>query len=356
MNFLLSDDQQAFLDAIRPVLNDRCDSQQVHKIFDGDDPYDTALWSHLVAMGIPAIMIDKAHGGLGLQLLDLAIIAELLGEFAAPVPFFGNAIGALAIQLAGSAEQRANWLPLLATGERLATIAFGEGKGRWLPGEWEVPGGNSISGTKVLVPNAAEADLIIVGTRDGLALVERGAGYKTARTDSADRTRRLDIVTFDGTASEMMPGDGATIDRLIDATATLLAADAFGGATRCLERTVDYAKVREQYGQPIGAFQGLKHQLANMALEIEPSRGLYWFAAHAWDDLPDKARHAAAQAKAHCTDVYLQATRDMVEAHGGIGFTWEHDAHIYMKRAMFDWTWLGQPSLHRLRAADLAGW
>jgi alkylation response protein AidB-like acyl-CoA dehydrogenase len=120
--------------------------------------------------------------------------------------------------------------------------------------------------------------------------------------------------------------------------------------------TVDYAKMREQYGQAIAQFQGLRYQLVSMALAVEPSRGLYWYAAHAWDAIPEKASYAASQAKAHVTDVYLQVTRDMVEAHGGIGFTWEHDTHIYMKRAMLDWAWLGSPSRHRLRAADCAGW
>ena len=120
--------------------------------------------------------------------------------------------------------------------------------------------------------------------------------------------------------------------------------------------SVEYAKLREQYGQPIAGFQGLRYQLVAMALATEPSRGLYWYAAHAWDAMPYKAAHAAAQAKAHLADTYLQITRDTVEAHGGIGFTWEHDTHLFMKRAMLNWAWLGSPSRHRLRAADLAGW
>jgi alkylation response protein AidB-like acyl-CoA dehydrogenase len=144
--------------------------------------------------------------------------------------------------------------------------------------------------------------------------------------------------------------------RLIDAAAVLLAADSFGGAEHCVTMSVDYAKMREQYGQPIAAFQGLRYQLVAMALATEPSRGLYWYAAHAWDAIPDKSSHAASQAKAHLSDTYLQVTRDTVEAHGGIGFTWEHDTHLYMKRAMLNWAWLGSPSRHRLRAADLAGW
>ena len=356
MNFLLSDEQLALLDTLRSLLGDRCDPRHVHAIFDGDGSFDAELWQSLCAMGIPAIMVPEADGGLELKLLDLAIAIELLGEFAAPVPIFGHSMATLAVQLCGSDAQRAHWLPLLASGEKLATIAFGEGDSRWLPSEWQLPGGETLSGSKTLVPHAQEADLLVVGTTGGLMLVEPGAGVSCERIDSADRTRSVDHVTFSAAAAQPLPGDAAAVARVIDAAAVLLAADAFGGATRCLDMAVEYAKVREQYGAPIGSFQGLKHQLANMALAIEPGRGLYWFAAHAWDDIPAKASHAAAQAKAHLTDVYLQATRDTVEAHGGIGFTWEHDTHIYMKRAMFDWVWLGQPDRHRLRAADLAGW
>jgi alkylation response protein AidB-like acyl-CoA dehydrogenase len=356
MNFLLSDDQLAFLDALNGLLGSACDPRHVHAVFNGDDGFDLPLWKQLCEMGLPAIMVPETHGGLDLKLIDLAIVSEALAAAAAPVPFFGHALATLAIVLAGSDSQKATWLPRLASGDALGTIAFCEGKEHWLREEWQMPGGDLLSGRKQLVPNAVEADLVIVGTSDGLALVETSSQLTISRRDSADRTRRLDDIVFDGAAAQMLPGGPESIDRLLDAAAVLLAADAFGGADHVVKMSVEYAKVREQYGQAIGGFQGLKHQLANMALAVEPGRGLYWYAAHAWDDIPDKAAHAAAQAKAHLTDVFLQASRDTVEAHGGIGFTWEHDTHIYLKRAMFDWTWLGQPERHRQRAANLAGW
>jgi alkylation response protein AidB-like acyl-CoA dehydrogenase len=358
MNFLLSDEQLALVDTVRSLLRDKCDPQQMHRIFDakGEAQFDRELWTELCNLGVPAIIAPEEHGGLGLELVDLAIVAEALGSAAAPVPFLGHALATIALTHAGSDEQKSRWLPKLATGEALATVAFGEGKGAWLPEEWALSAQGGLTGVKTLVPNAAESDLIVVGVVGGLALVEKGAGYTTSRIDSADRTRPVDTVTFDNAPAEPMPGDAAAVAKVVDAAAVLLAADAFGGAEHCVEMAVEYAKLREQYGQPIGAFQGLRYQLVGMALTTEPSRGLYWFAAHAWDALPDKARHAAAQAKAHLSDSYLQVTRDTVEAHGGIGFTWEHDTHIYMKRAMFDWTWLGSPSRHRMRAADLAGW
>lgn len=359
MNFLLSEDQLALLDTIRGLLRDKCDPLQVHKIFDtpGDARFDATLWASLGEMGVPAIFVPEEHGGLGLRMIDLAIVSELLGSFVAPVPFLGHALATVALALGGSAEQKAKWLPLLASGEKLATVALGEGRSDWLPEEWSLSVADGrLSGQKTLVPNAAEADLIIVGVKDGLALVEKGAGYTTKRLDSADRTRPVDTVDFDGAAAELLADGAAALPRLVDAAAVLLAADSFGGAEHCVIMSTEYAKMREQYGQPIAGFQGLRYQLVAMALATEPSRGLYWYAAHAWDAIPDKASWAAAQAKAHLTDVFLQVTRDTVEAHGGIGFTWEHDTHLYMKRAMLNWAWLGSPSRHRLRAADLAGW
>ena len=141
-----------------------------------------------------------------------------------------------------------------------------------------------------------------------------------------------------------------------DVALVLLAADAFGGASRCVDMCVEYAKTREQFGVTIGHFQGLKHQLANMAVEVEPSRALYWYAAYAYDHEPDESERSAALAKAHVTDRFMQVARDSVEAHGGIGFTWECDVQIWFKRAMFDRAFLGAPSVHRERAAVLAGW
>jgi len=357
MNFLLSEDQLALVDSVKGLLRDMCDPLRVHKIFDmpGEAVFDVELWVALCEMGVPAIMVPEAHGGLGLELVDLAIVAEALGDAVAPVPFFGHVLATLAITLGGSDEQKAKWLPRLASGEVLGTVALCEGKNGWLADEWTLTH-SGLSGVKTLVPHASEADLIVVGTTEGLALVEKGASYTTARVDSADRTRPVDTVTFAGVAAELLPEGADVATRIIDAAAVLLSADSFGGAEHCVSMSVEYAKIREQYGQAIAGFQGLRYQLVAMALATEPARGLYWYAAHAWDKIPQKASHAASQAKAHLTDTYLQVTRDTVEAHGGIGFTWEHDTHLYMKRAMLNWAWLGSPSRHRLRAADMAGW
>lgn len=208
------------------------------------------------------------------------------------------------------------------------------------------------------MPGAELADVFIVGIEGGeLALVERGAsGVSIEAYDGVDRTRRMATLVLDGAEAEPLAEGVAAAQRLRDAALVLVAADAFGAASRLVDMSVAYAGTREQFGVTIGHFQALKHQLADMAVAIEPSRGLWWFAAHALDHLPEEAPRAAALAKAHITDVAMQLARDAVEAHGGIGFTWECDVQIWFKRVLFDRAWMGLPDLHRERVAVLGGW
>jgi alkylation response protein AidB-like acyl-CoA dehydrogenase len=357
MNFLLSSEQIMLMDALRALLADVSAPRRVHDVINQNQGFDPALWTRLVEFGIPGMALPQAYGGLGLEMIDLACVAEILGEFAAPSPFLGHVLAGLAILHGGNEAQRGRWLPDLASGAKLGSVALGEGDARWLPEEWQVICGEKLDGVKRLVPNALEADVLVVGIEGGgLAVAERSSTITSTRIDAVDRTRPLDHVSFAETPAEPLEAGRTAAPRLIDAAGILLAADAFGGASRCVSMSSEYSRIREQFGVPIGSFQALKHQLANMALQVEPGRGLYWYAAYAFDKLPEMAAHAAAQAKAHICDAFVQAARDTVEAHGGIGFTWEHDAHIFLKRAMFDFAWLGQPSRHRLRAAGLAGW
>jgi len=171
-----------------------------------------------------------------------------------------------------------------------------------------------------------------------------------------DRTRPLDVLRLDGAASDPLPEGVRAAPRVCDAACVLLAADAWGGASRLVEDSVAYAKTREQFGVPIAQFQAVKHQLADMAIAVEPARHLVWFAAHAFDHLPEEAPRAAALAKSHLGDRFFEVARDAVEVHGGIGFTWECDVQIWYKRALFDRAFLGTPDMHRERAAQLAGW
>ncbi len=234
-----------------------------------------------------------------------------------------------------------------------------EADGRWLPPEWQATCTDGVlNGRKRFVPAGEEAGLLVVGVAgEALALVVPGApGVTRVPQDGIDRTRGVSELHFQNTPATLLPGGPAGAARLVDAALVLLAADAFGGARRALDMAVDYAKQREQFGSVIGRFQAIKHQLANMALEVEPCRALYWFAAHAFDHRPGEAGSAAALAKAHIAERFLQAARDAVEVHGGVGFTWEYDIQIWLKRAMFDWAWAGAPRVHRARYAELVGW
>jgi alkylation response protein AidB-like acyl-CoA dehydrogenase len=357
VNFGLSEEQELLIDTVRGFVANECPAPKLREIFDSDEDSVPELWQGLVEMGIGGLALPEQYGGAGLEMIDLALVAELLGHGAVPGPFLGHSLAGIAISEGGDDAQREQWLPRLAAGEALGTVALGEDGDLWDPKGYATrASGGKLSGTKSFVPHASAADVIVVALGDGgLALVERGAaGIKAEPVGGVDRTRRLDRVTFEDTPCTVLANAAGA--RLRDAGLVLLAADAFGGAWRLVEDSTEYAKTREQFGQAIAQFQAVKHTLANMAVEIEPSRGLYWYAAHAFDHIPDESERAAALAKAHITDRFMQIARDAVEVHGGIGFTWECDVQIWFKRAMFDRTFLGAPSVHRERCAQLAGW
>ncbi|MEN8180999.1 MAG: acyl-CoA dehydrogenase family protein [Myxococcota bacterium] len=358
MNFDLSDEQLLLQDTVRQFLENECPPSRLRELFEGDDAIDPVLWKGMVELGMAGLHLPEAVGGAGLELLDLALVAEVMGHHGTPGPFFGHSLAGLALALGGSPGQRERWLPRLAAGDVLGTVAWSEQGARWQPDEWALSAEGGLSGAKLHVPFAAAADLLVVGLAGGeLALVERGApGVEIHPLESADRTRRLDRVDFAQTPCEQLERGRDAAPRVRDAALVLLAADAFGGASRLVEMAVEYAKTREQFGVVIGQFQALKHQLANMAVEVEPARGLYWYAAHAFDHVPEEAERSAALAKAHVSDRFMQVARDTVEAHGGIGFTWECDVQIWFKRALFDRAFLGTPAVHRERAAALAEW
>ena len=355
MEFQLTEEQTALQDSVARLLADELEQMRLLKIAESDSGHEADLWRNLGEMGVLGIMIPEEYGGIGLGMLDLAVVAEVLGYAAAPGPFLGHVLAALAIAEGGSTEQRERWLPKLATGECIATVALGEPGDRWQPDEWRLQKGNALTGAKSGVLYPAQADVMVVGVAGGeLMLVESGGKtVEVASLPCLDVTRRIANITLnEASATPLdMPGD-----RLRDAGLILLAADAFGGGRRCVDMTVEYALTREQFGRVIAGFQALKHQLANMAVEIEPSRGLYWYAAHAFDAVPEDLAHSAAVAKAHIADRYVSVGREATQAHGGIGYTWEYPLHIWLKRAVFDRMYLGASNVHRGRSAVLSGW
>ncbi len=334
MRFHLTEEQSAIQDAVRGTLADVWGMDQLHKFADGEADFDPQSWQALMELGIGALALPEADGGAGLGLLDAALVCEVVGEAAAPGPVIGQILAALAVSRTANAEARA-LLPTIASGEAVVALAFGS----------------------PLVACARAASLFLAEGADGAILLIESEGVSIEAQTATDRSRPVSRVAFgDARAHVLFSGDDPMAARLRDAALVLIAADALGGAQKVTQMSVAYAKEREQFGQPIGRFQGLKHQLAHMALDAEPARALVWYAAYAWDaELPDAPR-AAAMAKAHLCDVYTRATRAAVAAHGGIGYTWEYGLNYWFRRSIANRAWLGSPAQHRARAAELAGW
>ncbi|MEM7409462.1 MAG: acyl-CoA dehydrogenase family protein [Myxococcota bacterium] len=359
MHFGLNEEQQLLQETVQGFVAGECPPPRLRELFDAGTGHDPGLWKGLAEMGIPGLAIDEAHGGAGMQLLELAIVFEELGAGCLPGPLFGHALAGLAIQLAGSDAQRERWLPGIASGETLATVAFADGADGWDPEQWSLGlDGGSLRGQKQHVPHGGHAEFCVVGVAGGgFAVVETQAdGVRCEDENGIDRGRPLATLHFDGAAAEILEGDAGAAARVRDAAAVLLAAEAFGAAWRLVTMTTEYAKTREQFGTPIAQFQGVKHQLADMATQVEASRALYWYAAHAWDELPAESAHAAALAKSHITDRAIEVARASVELHGGLGFTWECDVQLWFKRVLFDRAWGGTPEQHRRRIAELGAW
>jgi alkylation response protein AidB-like acyl-CoA dehydrogenase len=332
MRFHLSEEQRAIQDAIRGTLADVWPLDRMHKFADSEDDFDQPSWDALMSLGLGSIMLPDS----GMGLLDGALVCEGAGAAAAAGPLIGQLLSVAAVARSSNPTAKAH-LEGLVAGSTVATLALG---------------GSSY------VQCANAANLFLAGTRDGpMMLIEAGAGVSIETVKSTDRTRPISKVGFAGATEHMLfAACDPMVAKIHDAALTLIAADSLGGAQHCTDISVQYAKDREQFGQPIGQFQGLKHQLAHMALDVEPARALVWYTAYAHDaDLPDAPR-AAAMAKAHLCDVYTRTTRAAIAAHGGIGYTWEHGLNYWFRRAVFNRAWLGSPSSHRARAAEMAGW
>jgi alkylation response protein AidB-like acyl-CoA dehydrogenase len=332
MRFHLSPEQIAIQDAIRGTLADCWKVEHLHKFAASDADFDLESWNALMALGLGGILLPDS----GMGLLDAALACEMAGEAAAAGPLIGQLLAVAAVARSTNDAAKAH-LAWLEAGTTIAALALGDSP---------------------YVQSATAAQVFLVGTRDGaLLLIEAGDGVTIEAVKSTDRSRPISKVSFNGaTTHELFPAGDPMVGKIHDAALVLIAADSLGGAQHCTDISVAYAKDREQFGQPIGQFQGLKHQLAHMALDVEPARAQVWYAAYAHDaDLPDAAR-AAAMVKAHLCDVYVRTTRAAIAAHGGIGYTWEYGLNYWFRRAAFNRAWLGSPPYHRARAADLAAW
>jgi alkylation response protein AidB-like acyl-CoA dehydrogenase len=350
MDFGLSEEQELLQETLRGFVANECPVTTLREVFDSESCYEPKIWEALLEMGIGGLFVPEEYGGVEMEVLDLALVAEVAGEGALPIPLIGHSLAVAAILYGGSEE--------LSTG----SIAFAESTP---DGEiWEASASTlelsngALSGTKIFAPHAQFADLIIVSTKGGgLAVVEAaGGGVKVDPADALDRTRPLATLVFDAAPAEALPEGTAAAPRVRDLGLLLLAADSFGAAWQLTRMTIEYMKERKQFNTPLAQFQAVKHQIANTATDIEPTRAMWWYAAHAYDHIPEDAEKMAALSKAHITERGMEAARGAFELFGGIGYTWECDLQFWFKRAMFNRVFLGTPGEHRERYAQLAGW
>ena len=347
MFFSLTDEQRALQATVREFLADRFPLSAVRACYDdpASDGDPAELWKSVAEHGWLAVMVPEAHDGLGLGLLDAAVLARCWGEGCVPGPFLPTLVAAEALRLGGTDEQRTQWLPRIAAGEVKLTLATG---GR------VTASGSTLTGTVRHVEYANVADRIVVAADGGaLFLVDPSASGVTVTVhDALDRTTRLCTVELASAAAE--PLGKPVLPEVLDRAAVLYANDLAGIARVALMRTVDYDKTREQFGRPVGSFQALKHALADLHVATTMAEHAGWYAAHALDaNLPDAAL-AVSVAKSKASETARDVTAAMVQFHGGIGYTWEHDAHLFFKRAKREEYQYGDTAEHRERIARLA--
>ena len=330
MNFDFTDDQQAIKSTAHDFLASRFKLDKVRQLAESGE-YDDAQWKEMAELGWPGIFIDEEHGGQGLGVLELVILTEELGFVAAPSPFLSTAAAGLMIQHAGSDEQKQRWLPGIASGETLGTV------------------GVVSNGAAPLVPDAELASVIVLIDGDSATIVEPGDA-QIERVNAIDDTRPYSRVSAAG--GDPLPGDvGGASDRI----AIALAGELVGVAQRTLDMAVEYAKDRQQFGRPIGAYQAVSHNCAQMLMEVEGARSLTYYAGWVADQEPESLALASSMAKAYASDAGFRVPARSLQVHGGIGFTWEHDLHFFLKRGKTGAHLYGTAREHRDRVADLTG-
>ncbi len=345
MEFAFTDEQMMIADTAFAFFRENATSDRTRKAMAADG-IDRELWSAFCTeLGLSGVGLPEEHGGSGLGMVEFAIIAEAAGARVAPLPMLGLATAARAIAAGGSEAQKAEWLPKLISGEAIASCErvaqLAEQGGR-------------LTGTITPVPHGALADVFVFFAPGKAWLVRADApGVTVAAHVTMDQTRPFATVTLEDVLAEPLADPQAAIAALHAGGWICLAAEALGGAQEALDRTVAYARERVQFGRPIGSFQAYKHRLADMLVEIEQARSAVYWAACAVDEQSDEAALALHAAKSFCADTFFMVAGNMIQLHGGIGFTWEHDAHLFFKRARSIQTMLGNGSFHREQVATM---
>jgi alkylation response protein AidB-like acyl-CoA dehydrogenase len=370
MNFAFTEEQDELRKTVRSFLETKSSEAAVREQMETEAGYDSAVWSQMgEQMGLQGLHIPEEYGGSGFSYVELGIVLEEMGRALLCAPYFSTVVlAANTLIHCGDEAAKKAYLPGIASGETIATLAYTEPNGKWDDSGIELTAaasgdGYSLNGTKMFVIDGHTANLIIVAGRTAagvslFAVDGNAAGLTRTALSTMDQTRKQAKLEFNNVAGKLIGADGQGWDilsKVLDLVVVGLAAEQVGGAQKVLDMAVEYAKVRVQFGRPIGSFQAIKHKCADMLLEVESSKSAayygMWCAAEMNDELPS----VASLAKAYCSEAYFHAAAENIQIHGGIGFTWEHPAHLYFKRAKSSELLFGDPTYHRELLAQRIG-
>jgi alkylation response protein AidB-like acyl-CoA dehydrogenase len=370
MNFAFSEEQEELRKTVRSFLEAKSPETEVRKLMETAEGYDSAIWNQMGAeMGLQGLVIPEEYGGSGYSYVELGVVLEEMGRALLCAPFFSTvALAANTLLQSGDDAAKKAYLPGIASGETIATLAFTEPSGKWDEAgiTMQATGSGSdwkLSGTKSFVLDGHTASLILVAARTGkgvsLFAVDGGAsGLTRTALSTMDQTRKQAKLEFANTPAKLVGTEGAgwaVLSKVLDLAAVALAAEQVGGAQKVLEMAVEYAKVRVQFGRPIGSFQAIKHKCADMLLLVESARSAAYYAACVAAEGGEGLAVAASLASAWCSDAYFRCAGESIQIHGGVGFTWEYDPHLHFKRARCSQSLLGEPAWHRERVAQAIG-
>jgi alkylation response protein AidB-like acyl-CoA dehydrogenase len=378
MNLAFSDEQEELRRSVRSFLADKSPESEVRRLMETDAGYDPAVWTQMAEqLGLQGLAIPEEYGGSGFSFVELVVVLEEMGRALLCAPFFSSVVlAAGAVLASGDEPVKKDVLPGIASGEVRATLALTEDSGRWDEGgvttvarasdsDSDSGSGGSwvLDGHKTFVLDGHTADVVLVVARTdagvSLFLVDGDApGFGRTAMPTMDQTRKQARLVFSSVPARLVGTEGAgwpAVSRTLDLAAVALAAEQVGGAQRVLEMSVEYAKVRVQFGRPIGSFQAVKHKCADMLLAVESAKSAAYYAAWTAAEDDEELPVMASLAKAFCSEAYFKAAADNIQIHGGIGFTWDHPAHLYFKRAKSSELILGDPAYHRELLAQRIG-
>jgi alkylation response protein AidB-like acyl-CoA dehydrogenase len=370
MNFAFSDDQEELRRTVRAFLDAKSPETAVREQMDTEAGFDAAVWKQMAEqLGLQGLHIPEEYGGSGYTYVELGVVLEEMGRSLLCAPFFSTVVlAANTLIHSGDDAAKAKYLPGIADGSTIATLAFTEPSGKWdesgITLEATAAGdGYTLTGTKSFVLDGHTANLILVAARTAagvslFAVDADAAGLTRTALSTMDQTRKQAKLDFDQTPAELIGEDGKgwdVISQVLDLVVVGLAAEQVGGAQKVLDMAVEYAKVRVQFGRPIGSFQAIKHKCADMLLEVESAKSAAYYGIWCASELNDELPSVASLAKAYCSEAYFHASAENIQIHGGIGFTWEHPAHLYFKRAKSSELLFGDPTYHRELLAQRIG-